>query len=632
MSGTDVANPTLPFSSLNPIEHLLNVNGQTHSEQLSSNGTTSPSSSPIDEHKMQEPAAATIPLLSRDVDIIQTGSRRSMADEKPRKTESGTKPEIVTWMSLPHKDQLFILAMCRLSEPLSNTCLLPYLFYLIRSFQAQSGSAADISRHAGIVVSLFALAQFVTSMPWARVADTMGRKSSIMMGLTLTILANLGFGFAKSIPALMFWRVLAGIGNGNVGVMRTMTAEIVKERKYQSRAFLVLPLVFNTGMILGLALGGCLADPVTNMQWVFGPQGLLNFAHDPEGVVWTRTHPYALPAIVNAAALAFSLLLAIGGLRETLPSKAGKRDPGILLGNIAKRVFKRVFLRSWRSGYSAIPVDELQDASSHDISEKGLHKPSGGPPAGSKPLSSETPTATIWTRDVLYMLVSFALLPLHNATFMQVFPLFLSTPHTPKINATDAQSTTQSPIFFDGGLSLPSSTIGLWLSTFGVMGIFLQLLIYPRLQARYGTLSAYRLALYMFPLAYLLAPYLSLFAPDGFGRWVGIAFILFVQVTARTFAIPSSVILLTNVAPRPSALSRIHGAGNMISSLARAVGPAIGGWTFAWGIERGCVGFVWWTYLMLVAVAAILESYKLREKEGLGKEKEKERQVTSKIS
>jgi hypothetical protein len=63
-----------------------------------------------------------------------------------------------------------------------------------------------------------------------------------------------------------------------------MTAEIVKENTYQGRAFLLLPLVFNTGMVLGLALGGCLADPIVNLPWLFGPHGWLNLAGDPEGV------------------------------------------------------------------------------------------------------------------------------------------------------------------------------------------------------------------------------------------------------------------------------------------------------------------------------------------------------------
>ncbi|KAI9683925.1 MAG: hypothetical protein M1829_004260 [Trizodia sp. TS-e1964] len=503
--------------------------------------------------------------------------------------------ESVGWLSLPNKSQLFILAICRLSEPLSNTCLLPYLYYLIRHLQAESGTTAQISRRAGVVVSLFALSQFATSMLWARVADRWGRKPVILVGLLASILSNLGFGFAKSIPAIMFWRVLAGIGNGNVGVMRTMTAEIVREKKYQSRAFLLLPLVFNTGVIIGLALGGCLANPTVNMKWLFGPQGYLNFSADPVGVSWTIQHPYALPTVFNALALSCGFILALGGLRETLPQKAHDKDAGLVL---ASYLYRLLFRRS-SQGYEPLPPSTATTSSV----EKGLPEPRPTLPA----TSTLRPTET-WTPLVLSTLLSFSLLPLHNATFMQLFPHFLSSPLAPA-------PAPASRLFFTGGLHLPSSTIGLLLSSFGVLGIFLQLLIYPRLQAAIGTLAAYRLALWMFPFAYIAAPYLARMQPADPLRWAGVCAMLCVQVTARTFAIPSSVILLTNVAPRPSALGRIHGAGNMVSSLSRAVGPAVGGWVFAWGVERGCVGFVWWAYLALIAAVAAVQSYRLREVE-----------------
>lgn len=45
------------------------------------------------------------------------------------------------------------------------------------------------------------------------------------------------------------------MANGILGVMRTSTAEIVKERKYLARAFLALPLVFNLGRVAALVIG-----------------------------------------------------------------------------------------------------------------------------------------------------------------------------------------------------------------------------------------------------------------------------------------------------------------------------------------------------------------------------------------
>lgn len=133
------------------------------------------------------------------------------------------------------------------------------------------------------------------------------------------------------------------------------------------------------------------------------------------------------------------------------------------------------------------------------------------------------------------------------------------------------------------------------------------------MQARLGTLGCFRVSLFVFPLAYIFAPYLSLLPSKGVGRWAGIAAVLVAQVMARTVAIPSTVILLTESAPSKAVLGTVHGAGNMLSSLARAVGTAVGGVVLAWGLERGVVGAVWWCYLLVISLVALGWSYTMRK-------------------
>ncbi|RFU29877.1 hypothetical protein B7463_g6485, partial [Scytalidium lignicola] len=530
------------------------------------------------------------------------------------------KPEVVTWMSLPNKTQLFILAICRLSEPLCNTCLLPYLYYLVRSLQSSSststqqdnGRSSSISRQAGLLVAMFALSQFATSLPWAHVAEKWGRKTSILIGLSLSIISSIGFGFSRSIPALMFWRILAGAGNGNIGVMRTMTAEIVKERKYQSRAFLLLPLVFNSGNTLGLALGGFLAQPVKNLSWLFGPNGILNFGGGKDGVEWMVEYPFALPTLFNAWALSCTLLLAVLGLKETLVQKAGKRDPGVEAGRALKALILRVFRRK-TSGYTVLNVDDADESSSSlplqdtqpSSSSPAPAKPQPGPggPGSGPPKRLRITDRSIYTREVICTIILFSLLPLHNAAFMQLFPVFLSMPPSP---ATDEHSM----FHFNGGLGLSSPTIGVFLSIFQVYGILIQLFIFPSLQARFGTLWSHRIAIAIFPLCYIFAPYLALIPGDhGFIRNTCVAVILWLQVTGRTFSIPSSVILLTNSAPGPPALGAVHGVGNMMNALARAIGPIVGGIVFGWGVDRGVIGTVWWGYLLVAVIVELAWSW-----------------------
>jgi MFS family permease len=536
----------------------------------------------------------------------------------------GGKPANIPWMALPNKPQLFLLAFCRLSEPLSNTCLLPYIYYLMRFTVARAAAnggdptidedkdaalSRQISELSGILVAAFPLAQFATSMLWARLADSWGRRSVILIGLALSAIANFAFGFSRSFWGLIFWRTIAGIANGNVGVMRTMTAEIVKERKYQTKAFLLLPLVFNSGMVFGLAVGGVLADPITNMAWAFGPSGVFNWAHGEKGVGWAVSYPYALPAMFNASLLVFSLALAVGALRETLPGREHEMDMGMKIGHLVTSWAKRLVKGKAKAyGYSAVALDDMEDGqfiNSRPV-ESGPPR-SGGPPNKLSNESAKPALSRVYTREVLVALVSFGFLPLHNSAFMHLFPVYLSNP--PHENP----QWTLLSFKFTGGLGLASPSIGMWLGFFGICGILLQLFIYPRLQARIGTLGNFRVALYMFPFAYFLAPYLALFAPDaGVVRYFAIGVVAWTQIMARTLAIPSTVILLTNAAPEKRMLGTIHGAGNALASLARAIGPALGGWVFAWGTEKGMVGAVWWFYLEIIALCALTWSFTMK--------------------
>jgi MFS family permease len=455
----------------------------------------------------------------------------------------------------------------------------------------------------GLLVAAYPLGQMTTSMLWGRVSDTYGRKPAILLGLTISVIANLSFGFSRSIGTLMFWRILAGMANGVIGVMRTMTAEIVKERKYQARAFLALPLIFNSGRVAALAIGGCLADPIHNLPLFFGPSGIFNLSHNPRGVGWTIGYPYALPALFNGIVLGVCLVLATLWLKESLPAKEKDWDWGLAIGKSITCFVKRQILRRREASYTAIHLEE-RGAILADVGVQGsLLENSTATTYQEKPY--RPPFRKIWTKKLARTLIAFGLLPLHNSTFLHLFPVFLAMP--------TANNEHPTLIRFIGGLGLASPTIGLYLATFGICGILIQLFIYPRIQKRIGTLGIYRLAHCIFPIAYLFAPCLSLLSQSPNAEWPAMAAVLFAQIMARTMAIPSTVILLTEAAPQRSVLGTVHGAGNTLSAMSSASGPVIGGFLLAWGIEHGSVGFVWWSWLCLVALAAFIWSFFVRD-------------------
>jgi MFS family permease len=68
-------------------------------------------------------------------------------------------------------------------------------------------------------------------MLWGRLSDRGGRKRMLFIGLFGTMVSCIGFGFSTSFYQALFFRIMGGATNGNVGVMRTMISEIVREKK-----------------------------------------------------------------------------------------------------------------------------------------------------------------------------------------------------------------------------------------------------------------------------------------------------------------------------------------------------------------------------------------------------------------
>jgi hypothetical protein len=87
---------------------------------------------------------------------------------------------------------------------------------------------------------------------------------------------------------LLISRGLLGFLNGNVGIIRTMVAEMVPEKELQPRAFSIMPLVWTIGSIFGPAFGGALAKPVEKNPRLFG------------NIEFLRKYPFALPNLASA--------------------------------------------------------------------------------------------------------------------------------------------------------------------------------------------------------------------------------------------------------------------------------------------------------------------------------------------
>ncbi|SMR50651.1 unnamed protein product [Zymoseptoria tritici ST99CH_1E4] len=560
-------------------------------------------------------------LPSDDDEYAHGDQQRLLAHDPSTETsnlipEDGEPPpassaaQKVSWSSLPQKSQLLILTLSRLSEPLTQTSLQAYMFYQLKSFTLPDGSTpsdSTVASQAGMLAAAFTGAQFCTAILWGRLADWegLGRKRVILIGLLGTAVGSLGFGFSGSFWTAMAWRALGGILNGNVGVMRTMISEIVREKKFQSRAFLLMPMTFNIGVIIGPLLGGLLADPVGSYPGLFAPGGKFG---GKDGVWLFVRFPYALPNLINATFLLGSAFCVLFGLEETLVSIRHKPDYPL---RFSRWLIRIVFRRQPRQTYTAIAE---QDFAPTDIE---LNAPSSPTPL--KP-RQKLPFRRIWTSNLLLTLLSHGILAGHVGTFSNLLFVFLSTPrYNPSASPTKntlplpPNYRPDAPFTFTGGLALPPPSIGAALSIIGVIGISLQLLLYPTMSFRLGTTRSYRYSLMLFPVSCTLVPYLATIpssnAPpaqaSGVLVWMAIAVVLAIQVMARTFALPSTAILVNNASPHPSVLGTVHGIGQSVSSLTRTLGPVAAGWLYGVGLRKGVVGLAWWVMAGVAVLGAV---------------------------
>lgn len=298
--------------------------------------------------------------------------------------------------------------------------------------------------------------------------------------------------------------------------------------------------------------------------------------------------PYALPSLLCTVLLFVEAGLVTTSLEETL---ATKRHNGSVMGQMAN-MYRGIIT-------VLLGQDSQRPGIPRDLSEKY-----GSDGAQAKAL----PFAKIWTPNVRWTLLSVAIFDLHMGAFSGLWIIFLSTPRS----TLDQRAHTDA-IHFTDGLSFSPSLLGSSLAILGAVGLVLQVLLYPWANSRFGLMRCFRYSLLLFPLAYFLAPYLALLPSttvppqpaSGPFIWLGISLVLTLQVSARTFALPASIILVNNASPHPSVLGTIHGVGQSVSSAMRTLGPVAGGYWFGLGLEKGMVGLGWWAIACISALGCV---------------------------
>lgn len=395
-----------------------------------------------------------------------------------------------------------------------------------------------------------------------------------------------------------------------------MISEMIVEKKFQSRAFMLLPMTGNIGQIIGPIIGGLLAEPVTSFPRVFGPGSLLG---GKDGVKWMAAYPYALPNLISAAFLLMSACCIVFGVEETHYMLRDSPDWGIRLGQCLKRLVGR---QVNRTGYDPVSLEDEPETPSSSVGHTLEMVESNSPTKTRTPQRrAKLPFRRVFTKNLVVTLLARGFMSMHIGAFQTLWFIFLSTPRS----SEEAAPTAHDAFHFTGGLALPPRQIGVIMSILGGLGIIFQITAYPWTHEKFGTASCFRASIALFPLVYFVTPFLATVHSSskpplpsaGVLVWAGIFGILGVHVMGRTFAIPSSTILVNNACPHPSVLSTVHSLAMSVNSGMLMFGPLTGGLLFSLGLDKGMVGLAFWVLMCQSCVGLV---FGMLAREGSGHE------------
>ncbi|OMP86481.1 putative membrane protein [Diplodia seriata] len=483
----------------------------------------------------------------------------------------------------------------------------------------------EIAKWAGAASAIFSLGQCLTSIFWGRASDKYGRKRVILLGLFNTMVTSLVWGFSTSLPMALTARAIQGAGNGNVGILRTMVAELCPwkvciaspptfdqsltlfAQELQPRAFSLMPLVFNIGSVFGPAIGGALSNPL-------GVD-----VSKPRGDSFFEKFPFALPNIVGSLLFLIGIVTGILFLHETLESKKDETDYGLVLGEKLESAVSNQVVRAknvWHRAKGEETEPLLKHASSmstqddDDQANDDTRKP--------------TEQKRVGVREVLSVqsvtnLVIYTVLALHSIGYDQLLPVFMHHPAHPRDGSSYDPA---NPLKFSNGFGIKSKNIGTMFTLYGALCFLFQLFFFPPLARRFGVLRCFRVVSLIFPVVFLITPFTALL-PDQTSQQVVLFLIMSVKGCCTTFAFPCSTILLTNSASSLRVLGTLNGIATSVSAIGRALGPAVGGSFFTLGVKHGYVIAPFWMFTAISLIGAV-PAFLLVEGKGFGPDGEDE--------
>ncbi|KAI0478070.1 major facilitator superfamily domain-containing protein [Xylaria cf. heliscus] len=502
--------------------------------------------------------------------------------------------------------QLTILAICRFSEPIAFNSILAYTYVMVQDLNG--GEDPDTAFYAGLLVSAYAVAEALTAIGWGALSDRYGRKPVVLFGLGGVAISSLIFGLAKNYWVALLARFIGGALNGNVSVMQTMVAEMVKVPEHEPAAYASQPFVWTLGGIIGSAMGGFLAQPATFYPSLFPADGIFG------------RYPYLLPNLVSVVVVVLAIIQGIIFLEETNPrgtlfhgnaKEATEADVAVAEDDDDSRVDERTPLtrghRIQHPRISAVserpvileeglPVAVEQSFDLRRTSFGTVHSiqftPEARANAGSSPNKTEEYTGPAFNFTIIMLTIALVLMSYHQMAFATLLPTHL----------LDHPAAPRGQLDLIGGLGYTVHDVGVYLAVNGILGLLIQGLIFPIFVDRVGVWYSFVWMVVLYPSSYLVMPFIS--AVSASLQSPGIYLSMVLQSFFGIILIPTALILIKNATPSSTVLGRVNGLAMSGCCLARTISPPVVGIIYAAGGSAAA-----WFSCAGVAVLGILQLF-----------------------
>lgn len=427
-------------------------------------------------------------------------------------------------------------------------------------------------------------------MYWGGLSDRLGRKPVLIMGCFGTIASLLVVGFAFNFWIALLGRLLGGALNGNIGVIQTMVAEVVKNPKHEPKAYAIMPFVWSIGTIVGPSIGGFFAEPSKNFPAYFSSTGIFG------------KFPYLLPNLICVGLMLISIVAGYLCLEETHPdmqpwsteqdlaethaqtpflaTQANTTTPAANLTHESYGTFNEV---------SEEPEDELWR-----VTSKGKSRPAS--------IASDT-SEKVFTPRVIMLNVALGIFTYHSMTYDHLLPIFFQDEKVPASEHLELFALANERGSLAGGLGLSTQDVGVIMSVNGLIALAVQALVFPLAASRLGIWRTFILVTLGHPIAYFIVPFIALLPSNLV--YPGIYTCLTIRNLFSILAYPVLLILIKEAAPNNSCLGKINGLAASTGAACRTIASPVAGLLYGIGISLNFTALAWWGSAVVAIIGAI---------------------------